>query len=502
MAAFRPDVLPPTAGGFENRIMYEVFIRSFYDTNKDGIGDINGLASRMGYLRELGVEGLWLMPISPSPTYHKYDVTDYYDVDSVYGTLKDFKNFVELAHSLKMKVVIDLVLNHCSNLHPWFLDAISSPKAKYRDYFVWSDPDKIKSEPEHWYFPEDASGKKMDGQKFYGFFWSGMPDLNYDNPKVREEMKKVGKFWLSEIGVDGFRLDAAQHVYPTGQEVKNHLWWQEFRKSMEEVKPDFFMVGEVVNSNKNIAPYLKKGLHAAFNFDLAREINTTVITGVDSGIVSRLTAVRALYRQIAPGFIDATFITNHDQDRIMSNVKHDVNKAKMAAALLFTLPGSPYIYYGEEIGMLGQKPDEMIREPFIWTASENSAGQTRWEVPQFSSAKTIVPLNLQQEDSSSIYHFYKKFIAFRRNSPALSGQGIQPVKSSDPHLLIFIRSDKSGNSVLVVHNLSDKVGSTTVASIAIGEELFSTGKISCEKGKITCAPYSTAIFELHRMEKK
>jgi len=202
-------------------ITYEIFVQSFADSNGDGIGDIKGMISKLDYLQELGVEGIWLMPMNPSPSYHKYDVSDYYDIHPDYGTLADFKNFVMEAHKRNIKVVMDMVLNHSSNQNPWFKEALKDEHIKYWDYYVWTHKNDPKVQP--------ATVTSADGTQrrvrsnwsaaensdylYFSHFGRNMPDLNFDNPKLQQEIFKVGKFWLSEAGVDGFRLDAARHVF-------------------------------------------------------------------------------------------------------------------------------------------------------------------------------------------------------------------------------------------------------------------------------------------------
>ena len=201
-------------------ITYEIFVQSFADSNGDGIGDINGMTSKLDYLQNLGVEGIWLMPINPSPSYHKYDVADYYNVHPDYGTLDDFKNFVKEAHKRNIKVIIDMVLNHCGRTNRWFQEALKDPNSKYWDYFVWTHKNDPQTKVEGKIISGDSSNSrrwvKVDGSDYlyYAYFGGSMPDLNYDNPKLREEVFKIGKFWLGEVGIDGFRLDAARHVFP------------------------------------------------------------------------------------------------------------------------------------------------------------------------------------------------------------------------------------------------------------------------------------------------
>jgi glycosidase len=434
--------------------MYEIFVRSFADSNHDGIGDLKGITEQLDYLKTLGVEGIWLTPFNKATSYHKYDIEDYYKIDPEYGTLADFQNLVREAHARNIKVVMDLVVNHCSSQHPWFLEACANWKSPYHDFFVWQSPKNIKSEPEHWHAPAGADTNASDFQKYYGFFWSGMPDLNFDNPAVRKEVLKIARYWLTEGGVDGFRLDAAQHIYPEGQEAKNYAWWREFRAEMEQVKEGFYMVGEVANSQKAVAPYLQEGMHAAFNFDLARDINRTLLIGKDVGLVDSLLACHNLYQSYTSSYIDATFITNHDQDRIMSNMDGDMRRAMVASTLLFTLPGSPYLYYGEEIGMMGKKPDELIREPMPWSYRPDDFSVTRWEKPFYTVSGKVSPVVDQMIDPNSMYSHYRQLGKLRLGSPSLRFGDLLPVKSNDSRLIAYIRRYNERERVLVIHNVS------------------------------------------------
>ncbi|MCS6832546.1 MAG: alpha-amylase family glycosyl hydrolase, partial [Flammeovirgaceae bacterium] len=279
--------LPIDKEWYKKAIFYEVFVQSFADSNGDGIGDLEGLRNRLDYLTELGITALWLMPIHPSPSYHKYDVTDYYDIHPDYGTKEDFKRLVNDAHQRGIRVVIDLVLNHTSAQHPWFEVSKKDKKNPFRDYYVWANYDSIAKEIQkkeitldsdnltQWHAPD---GNKQADEYYYGFFWSGMPDLNYDNPKVRQEVFNIGAYWLTEMGVDGFRLDAAKHIFPDDRPEDNHAWWVEFRREMEKVRPDVFLLGEVWDKTEVVAPYLK-GLTSVFNFDLALAIGNAALNG-------------------------------------------------------------------------------------------------------------------------------------------------------------------------------------------------------------------------------
>ncbi len=451
-------------------VKYEVFVLSFADGDGDGKGDFKGLTSKLDYLQDLGVNGIWLMPIMNSPTYHKYDVTDYKSINPEYGTIDDFKKFVEEAHSRNIKVVIDLILNHTGSDHPWFQSAIKGKDSPYRDYYVWANKDSIRDQIAKKNTSFDSDNIKqwhtVKGdtllENYYGFFWSGMPDLNFDNPKVRDEFKDIGKFWLKDLNVDGFRLDAAKHIYPDDRAEDNHAFWIEFRKEMEKIKPDVYLVGEVWSSAKVVAPYLK-GIPSLFNFDMGYAITNVVNAGKDTiGLISKYKEISDFYTTVTSDYLDATFLRNHDQNRILSDVGDDPAKARVAAGILLTLPGTPYIYYGEEIGMLGTKPDEFIREPFLWDMGDADNTQTKWEKPKFSNDETVTPLHEQKVTANSMYRFYRDLIHFRNGSRALTKGDIENSTLSIDEVVSFIRHYRN-EKLLVLNNVSDAEVIVTLA---------------------------------------
>ncbi len=483
-----------------NGISYEIFVLSFCDFDGDGKGDIKGMTSKLDYLKDLGVEAVWLMPINPSPSYHKYDVTDYYAIHPDYGTMDDFKTFVREAHKRNIKVVIDMVLNHCSSKHPWFIDAAKNENSPYRDYFVWTHKDDPQVKPFAGNTNEDSRNRnrwnKVEGSDYlyYSYFGGHMPDLNFDSPKLREEIFKVGRYWFTEIGIDGFRLDAARHIFPDERAKESQAWWVYFLNEMRKVKKDVYLVGEVWASTNVVAPYLK-GIPALFNFDLASAIRKAVNEERADSLAIKLKVIEDFYTTINPDFIDATFLTNHDQNRIMSSVENDMNKARIAAAILFTLPGSPYLYYGEEIGMRGKKPDEFIREPFLWDTKEKDKGRAKWVTPRYNTDSTIVPAALQMKDNNSLFNYYKNFIAFRNNSKALTFGLLQPVDLGIKEVCAFQRIFENEN-LLVLHNLSN-----ADVTISLPENLngyntisFKTGNSHVKNKTVLLAAYSTLII--------
>jgi alpha-amylase len=432
-------------------VNYQIFVRSFCDSNHDGIGDLNGITSKLDYLKSLGINGLWITPINVSPSYHKYDIVNYMAIDPECGTLEDMKHLTAEIHKRGMHILMDLVVNHTSTKHPWFLDAKFNVNSPYRNYYIWSAPQNIKEEPNWW--PISKENSDESAERYFGHFGSNMPDLNYDNPKVRAEIIAIGNYWMKEVGIDGFRLDAAQHIYKNSEHDKSIKWWQEFRHAMEKIKPDFFMVGEVWNADSIVAPYLKESLNSAFNFDLASTIIQVVQNEQNDNLVLKHQRIMALYKRMQPKYVDATFLRNHDQTRVASILKGNQDKIKLAASILLTLPGAPYIYYGEELGMQGEKPDEYMREPFLWDVKKNDACRTTWMKPIYNTGEKTVPLAMQMEDPYSIFTHYKKLIALRNKNTILQTGTLAPLVFKKQGLVGYMRS-LNGKTIYVIHNLT------------------------------------------------
>lgn len=474
---------------FPNTVFYEIFVRAFYDSNGDGIGDINGMTSKLDYLQELGIEGIWLMPIHPSPSYHGYDVTDYYDIHPEYGTMADFKTFIAEAHERNIKVIIDLVVNHSSIEHPFFLDAISSQESPYRDWYIWADENSNLRERGEW------------GQKFrhgeapnnyFSVFWGGMPDFNFYNQEVRQEVLKFGEFWLEEVGVDGFRLDAAKHIFPKDKE-QNLVWWNEFRAAMEKVNPEVFLVGEVWDLPQIAGPYLEDGLHSTFNFDLAEDILKAARSERGGSVVTKLIRSLSTFERYSSDFVDSTFITNHDINRVMSELRGNDQQAKMAASLLLTLPGSPFIYYGEEIGMQGAKPDEHIREPMLWY-QDGKGGQTTWVKPKYDTDSDAPSVETELNDPNSLLHHYKTMIYLRRSQSTLLFGTITESPIKEQGSLAFKRIHNE-EELHIIHNLTKADLEITLDNHP-GDVIFaSKQEYSVANGTVILPPYSTVIFK-------
>lgn len=471
-----------------NGVYYEIFVRSFADSNGDGIGDIKGMTEKLDYLKDLGVEGVWLMPIMPSPSYHGYDVSNYEAVNPDYGTIQDMKTFVQEAHKRNINVIIDMVMNHTSTQNPWFQKALAGDP-HYRNYYVWAKPDTFLGKRGEWGQQIwQGSGKNT----YEGIFDKSMPDLNYDNPDVRKEMIKAGTFWMKDVGVDGFRLDAAKYLYSSFETSDNHQknieFWTEFRTAMEKINPIVMMVGEIWDSPAVIGPYLK-GLSSGFNFDLSTQIINTVKEGYDSGIAASLTRTLDFYKKQNPSFLDSTFLTNHDMDRIMSQVGGNENMAKIAASILFTLPGNPYIYYGEETGMEGAKPDEEIRQPFTWDVKQ-SKEETTWEPNNQDRSKVAV--SAQMDDKNSMYSHYKELITLRRSSEALIKGNLEELPY-DINGIVGFKRETDKESLLIFHNVSQKPITLKIKEKEYSKLYYASFKITSLK-TIKLPAYSTVIL--------
>lgn len=486
-------------------VYYEIFVRSFADSNGDGIGDLNGLANKLDYVKSLGVDGVWLMPIHPSRSYHGYDVTDYYGINENYGTLDDFRTLLSEAHKRGIRILMDLVVNHTSKEHPWFKDAAENKQSQYRDWYIWSS-DRGGRLP-----ADGATGSSpwhaLGGDDYLGVFWGGMPDLNYDNPEVRKEMTAIGRYWL-EMGVDGFRLDAAKHIFGdfgstlNTQQVKNKnlAWWQEFRLGLNAVNPDAYLVGEVWDTPSVIGPYLNDAFDSAFNFDLAGKLIDASASEKASDIGYALSRIYEFFSKSSNGkFTDAPFLSNHDQNRVMSTLGGNADHAKTAAAMLLTMPGTPFIYYGEELGMTGKKPDERIREPFPWMRVPGAPEETTWQ-PSVWRGDGSVSVEAEDEDSDSLLNRYRMLISWRKQDASLRGNFIGEYEVNQTAVMAYTRGGGDERR-LVLTNLSGQsqtvnLSAGSAESPAFAEIVFTTdaGAVA-NAGKATLPAFATVVLK-------
>ncbi|HSD85010.1 MAG TPA: alpha-amylase family glycosyl hydrolase, partial [Anaerolineae bacterium] len=440
------DGLPQGTDGYpwwNDSVFYEIFVRSFYDSNGEGIGDLNGLISKLDYLHDLGVTGLWLMPIHPSPSYHGYDVTDYYSINPDYGTLDDFKRLIAEARQRNIRIIIDFVLNHTSREHPWFA-AAQDPQSPYRNWYVWSKTD-----------PGQANWQRAaSGAYYYGYFGDHMPDLNYTTPEVTEKVEDVARFWLQEIGVDGLRLDAAKYLVEEGTVIQNsastHQWYKNFRPEYKKYKPDAMTIGEVWDLVSTAADYAQGDqLDLTFDFDLAQAIVTGVRTRRAEGIARAFKINQNVFKPLQFG----SFLTNHDQNRVVSQLAGDVARAKLAAVIYLTGPGVPFVYYGEELGLIGKKPDEDIRTPMQWTPEKNGGFTTGipWRMPY--SDYTTKNVEMESGDLNSILLLYRQLIQLRKQHAALRVGSYIEVQTNNSAVFAMLRVSQEEGALIIV-NLS------------------------------------------------
>jgi len=448
-----PLAIPPRWHG---RVFYEVFVRSFADSDGDGIGDLGGLTERLDYMNDgdpstttdLGVTGIWLMPVTEAASYHGYDVTDYTAVERDYGDRAAMRHFVEAAHDRGIDVIVDFVINHTSRDHPWF-EGSMEPGSAREDWYLWADerPPVVRSDGSRvWH--------EADGRYYYGYFWEGMPDLNLANAAVTAELDAVARFWLDDMGADGFRLDAAKHLIEDGDRLENvdgtFEWLAGFRDRIHATHPEALVLGEVFDATTVSSRYVRDGsLDLTFDFGLASS-TVTSINAREAGLLN--TALREVATSYPEDTL-ATFLTNHDQNRVASQLAGDPAGLRLAAALLLTGPGVPFIYYGEEIGMTGAKPDERIRTPMRWEPTPPGFGfttATPWEAASVDPMGTDVAT--QAVDSGSLLSTYRSLIRLRAAHPALLGGDLLPIDGADRHLVAFLRSSGDAHA-LVVANL-------------------------------------------------
>lgn len=460
---------------WNDAVFYEVFVRSYKDSDGDGKGDLRGLIDNLDYLNDgdpsthhdLGVTALWLMPIQESPSYHGYDVTDYRAVAEDYGTNEDFQELMTEAHNRGIKVVVDYVMNHSSSQHPWFLES-HDPLSDKRDWYIWQETNPGISGP--W---GQTVWHPRNGEFFYGIFWSGMPDLNYNTPEVQDEMFDIARFWLEEMNVDGFRLDAIKYIFEDGNTLEDTpetiQFWKDFRTYYKSVDPDAMGVGEAWTSTDKVQPYADgEGLDYCFEFDLAEAILTTANIGVVTELQAKMTEVMETYPFLQFG----TFLTNHDINRVMNRLGHSEQKAKLAANILLTLPGVPYVYYGEEIGMTGTKPDPNIRTPLHWNSTEHAGFTTGTPWRTVNADYEEKNIENQQYDQESLWHHYRRLIALRNNQLALRRGDYTPVTATAPTAFTFLRSYEEEH-VLVVSNAGG--GLVTDVEVSLDEGTIAPG---------------------------
>ncbi len=428
----------------QNDLYYQIFVRSFADSDSDGIGDLDGITQNLDYIESLGVTALWLMPVNPSPAYHGYSITDYYDIEEDYGTMEDFEELIQAAGERDIKIVIDLVINHTSDQHPWYVSARSSTSSSYRNYYIWT------------------------GSTAYESFVGGMKDLNFNNDEVKAEVKDIMDFYL-EKGVHGFRIDAAMHLLEgINANFDNSLLLLELNRHIKTNYPNSFVVSEVFDYSYETLSQYYLGSDSTLDFYVAQQIWDKVGNGNSRYLfVSNLINAYEEYAIYNPNFVNSPFFGNHDLNRLanMSGFS-SLEKQKLAASILLTLPGSPFIYYGDELGMKGERYeglnvpgygivyDEYRRQPLKWG---NPLIETSW-LPDNGSNDLTSSVIDQLNNNESLLKHYMALGQLRKENPALMfGNSFQAFKDNNSNIQGYIRHYSYQNTeqaVLVIHNFS------------------------------------------------
>ena len=452
------------------RTFYQIFVGSFSDSNGDGIGDIRGIINRMDYLNDgninsgksLGVQGIWLSPIFVSPSYHKYDAMNYYSIDKKFGTEADLLELIALCKDRNVKVILDLAINHTSNHHEWFglfTEARTNGDMdnKYYDYYSCVTADERlggityqRLSNSDWYYECNFSGD--------------MPELNFDNPEVRQEMLDVAKYYL-DLGVDGFRFDAIKYIY-FGDTARSVDFWEWYMDELRKIKPDIYCVGECWSGEGEILEYY--GAMNCFNFEMSQAEGAAASAAKGFSISNFTNYIEYYQNKVEeknPDGMMMSFLSNHDMDRIAGAFVTE-NNMRMAANLYLLSPGSPMIYYGEEIGMRGSRgganTDANRRLAMLWGDDDkirNPIGSTYPKDKQIQS--TVAD---QIEDENSLYNYYCKLIAIRHKYSAIArGEytSIDMEKTVGGFLIEY-----EGKKLVLIHNISDEEQRVDLSSCA------------------------------------
>lgn len=553
-ASRRPVKAAPQPAWWKRAVFYEIYPRSFQDSDGDGVGDLNGITSRLDHLAALGVDAIWITPFYPSPQVDfGYDVSDYENVDPQFGTLKDFDRLVAAAHRRKIKVVIDFVLNHTSDQHPFFVESRSSRTNPKRDWYIWRDPKPDGGRPNNWsssFGPVAWTLDEKTGQYYYHYFYTQQPELNWRNPKVERRMLETVRFWLGR-GADGFRLDAVNYLYEDPQlrdnpvlkelrfgstteyeqEKKYNRDLPEVQDAMvrlrafnDSVNRESVLIGEAyVPKWEELMRYYgpsDNGVHLPFNFFLVMEpARTQLKAQVFRDVIA------ASERALA-GRWTTYVLSNHDIPRAYDRLgdgKNNEQIAKLLAVMLLTLRGSPFLYYGEEIGMVTTEPKtvEEVRDPVgrrYWPLRKGRDGERtpmQWDatahagftkgtpwLPVPPSARTR-NVAAQANDTASLLNFYRQMIRLRRQSPALLDGDYRSV-GTDPHVYAYLRRVE-GQTMLVALNMSNESRTLPLDDAAVGKaaklrlRLSNAARSQAEKldgSELRLAPFEAVVLEL------
>lgn len=489
------------------RVFYEIFVGSFSDSNGDGIGDLRGIINRMDYLNDgdpqsgksLGIEGIWLTPIFTSNSYHKYNVKNYYEIDPDFGTMDDLKELIGLCHERGVKIILDLVINHTARGQEWFQQFVQAHRSEdktnpYYDFYSYYTEGETPA-PGHSY-------TQLAGTNIYfeSNFDGDMPELNYDNLAVREAVLDVAKYYI-DLGVDGFRFDAAKYIY-LGDNEKSVNFWRWYIGELKALKPDIYTVAEVWDSDGVTDQYFK--VLNCFNFTTS-QANGLIAETAKAGDANRLTAYTESYvnrvKDLRSDAMQVQFISNHDMDRAAGYLTPATFNMQFAANLYLLAPGSPFIYYGEEIGLRGSRgganTDANRRLAMVWGDDDkvsNPEGSTYGESNQVKEGVSV-----QKASDSSLLTYYKKLIMIRKANPEIARGEYKALNIGGSKVGGFV-STWEQSSVCVLHNPSMSAAEIDLSKIS-GASDFKTvsayigeGKASLEGSKLTLDGHTSVVL--------
>lgn len=492
------------------RNYYHIFVYSFADSDGDGVGDLNGITSKLDYIEEMGFNGIWLSPIHQSTTYHKYDVVDYYSIDEEYGTMEDFDKFMEECEKRGIKVILDLVFNHTSTKHQWFKEA-----AEYVRSLEPGEEANIEECPYVDYYHikknEDVNGGKyykISGSEYSyeGQFWDQMPDLNLASTEVRREVEEIAKFWVDK-GVGGFRLDAAKEFY-TGSAEKNIevlSWFTQYCKNLDE---DLYLVAEVWDSFSVIKNYYTSGITSIFDYaygDSTGHIIKAIQQAGNGQTGKNLTAnfikTQNAYLESNPDMINAPFLSNHDCGRIAGFASQKPERMKMAAALNAFMSGSSFVYYGEELGMSGAGKDENKRAPMYWSDFGSMDGVCAGPSAMDEVKHKNGSLEDQKEDKYSIYWYYRNVYHIKNTYPEIARGTVAAMDAIEDGNVCAISKTYDGETIYILFNLNKETTVVDVpkdvynyeglvASLAVDEN-----EVSMKGETVTLPAYGIAVIK-------
>ncbi len=511
------DTIPLNIIEDNYRTYYEVFVYSFCDSDGDGIGDLQGLISKLDYINDgddttdtdLGCNGIWLMPIGPSPTYHKYDVMDYYDIDSDYGTMEDFKELLAECDKRGIKVIMDLVLNHSSSQNPWFTEACA-----YLKELGDGEPDTaVCPSFDYYHFSREqgAGCYAVEGTDWYyeAQFWSEMPDLNLDSEALRAQIEEITGFWL-DMGIGGFRLDAVKEFY-TGNPQANIAFLDWFTTMVKEQKEDAYLVGEAWLDINDYAQYYGSGIDSLFNFAFADKdgIISKVVNGSPASRYGTVSAsLQETFGQYNENYIDAPFYTNHNMGRSAGYYagENSEKQTKLAGAMNLFMSGSAFLYYGEELGMKGAGKDENKRAPMYWSTDAEKAGMCDGPADMDDFQMKFGSLEEQEQSPDSIYQYYKKVIKIRNQNPEIARGEVEYLESVSGDSFCVLKKTWEGSEVLLVFHTGAETAELDMSGIMVNSAEISEGnirgalesgeeRIVLSNGTITMPGYSVLVLK-------